>query len=92
MSAQCYNLGLQLKVRTGTLDCIRKQFSDPKDQLREVLKTWLTTCDNTNWKTLINALRSRSVGTCQLAGDLEIKYCQMERAEVHVDSGRSGQA
>ena len=74
------------------LDCIRAQFSDPKHQLLEMLKTWLANCGNTNWKTLINALKSPSVGACQLAGDLEIKYCQIERAEVHVDSGRSGQA
>ena len=62
MSAQWYQLGLQLKVKTGTLDRIRAQFSDPRDQLLEMLKTWLTTSDNTSWKTLTEALRSRSVG------------------------------
>ena len=30
-------------MRTGTLDNIQAQFSDPKCQLLEMLKTWLTT-------------------------------------------------
>ena len=87
MSAQCYHLGVQLKVRIGTLDRIRTQFSDPRDQLLEMLKTWLTTSDNTSWKMLTDALRSRSVGASQLASVLERKYCVMEEPEV--DSGTS---
>ena len=87
MSAQWYHLGVQLKVRIGTLDNIQAQFSDPKRQLLEMLKTWLTTCDNTSWKTLTDALRSRSVGASQLAGLLETKHCVME--EIVVDSGTS---
>ena len=82
VSAQWYHLGLQLKVRTGTLDNIQAQFSDPKRQLLEMLKTWLTTSDNTSWKTLTDALRSRSVGASQLAGVLETKYSLVEGTEV----------
>ena len=85
VSAQWYHLGLQLKVRTGTLDSIQAQFPDPKRQLLEMLKTWLTTSDNTSWKTLTDALRSRSVGASHLAGVLEAKYCLVEGAKV--DSG-----
>ena len=84
VSAQWYHLGLQLKVRIGTLDGIRTQFQNPKDQLLEMLKTWLTSSDNTSWKTLTDALKSRSVGASQLAGVLEIKYCGTE-----IDSGTS---
>ena len=87
VSAQWYHLGVQLKVRTGTLDNIQAQFPDPKRQLLEMLKTWLTTCDNTSWKTLTDAFRSRSVGASQLANVLETKYCLVERTEV--DSGTS---
>ena len=87
MSPQWYHLGLQLKVTIGTLDRIRSQFTDRRDQLLEMLKTWLTTSDNTSWKTLTDALRSRSVGTSQLASVLETKYCLVEEAEV--DSGTS---
>ena len=85
VSAQWYHLGVQLKVRTGTLDNIQAQFPDPKRQLLEMLKTWLTTSDNTSWKTLTDALRSRSVGASQLAGVLETKYCLVVGTEV--DSG-----
>ena len=82
VSAQWYQLGLQLKVKTGTLDRFRAQFSDPRDQLMEMLKTWLTTSDDTTWKTLTGALRSRSVGGSELAGELEKKYCLVKKAEV----------
>ena len=87
VSAQWYHLGLQLKVRTGTLDRIRTQFHDPRDQLLETLKTWLTASDNTSWKTLTDALGSRSVGASQLASVLEAKYSLVEETEV--DSGTS---
>ena len=83
VSAQWYNLGLQLKLGTGTLDSINKQFHDPKDQLRETLKTWLTTCSNTSWNDLTDALRSQSVGATQLAGQLEKKYCPVEGTDVN---------
>ena len=87
VSAQWYHLGLQLKLRTGALDRIRTQFHDPRDQLLEMLKTWLTSSDNTSWKTLTDALRSRSVGASQLAGALETKYCLVEGTKL--DSGTS---
>ena len=82
VSAQWYNLGLQLKLGTGTLDRIDAQFRDPRDRLRETLKTWLTTCDNTSWKVLTDALRSRSVGATRLTGQLEKKYCPVEGTDV----------
>ena len=82
VSAQWYLFGLQLNLSIGTLDRIRAQFSDPRDQLLEMLKTWLNTSDCTSWKILTDALKSRSVGACQLAGLLETKYCRVE-----VDSG-----
>ena len=82
LSAQWYLLGLQLTVKTGTLDSIQVQFADPKRQLLEMLKTWLTTSDNTTWKVLTNALRSQSVGASQLAGELEKKYCLVKKTEV----------
>ena len=84
VAADWYDLGLQLKVRTGTLKSIRTEFSVPKHQLREMLNAWLTTGDNPSWKTLIDALRSRMVGASQLAAALEIKYCPAERTEMGV--------
>ena len=84
VSAQWYHLGLQLKVRTGTLDNIQAQFPDSQRQLLEMLKTWLITSDNTSWRTLIAALRSQSVGASQLAGVLEEKYFVVEPTEVDI--------
>ena len=83
MSAQWYHLGVQLKVRVGILDNIQAQFPDPKRQLLEMLKTWLTTSDNPSWKMLIDALKSRSVGATRLASVLETKYL------TELDSGTS---
>ena len=80
--AQWYNLGLRLKLRTGTLDRVYAQFrGDPRDQLRETLKTWLTNSENPSWTTLTDALRSQSVGATQLACNLETRYCPVEGAE-----------
>ena len=88
MSAQWYQVGLQLKVKIGRLENIQAQFSDPKRQLLEMLKTWLTNSDNTTWKTLTEALGSRSVGEGQLAGLLEKKYCMVKKA-AEVAKGKS---
>ena len=72
-SAHWYLLGLQLSVTTGTLDRIRAHFFDPRDQLQEMLTTWLKTCASPSWKILIDALRG--VGASQVAEALETKYC-----------------
>ena len=88
-AALWYNLGLKLKVRTGKLNSIRKEFNSPEDQLREMLNAWLTTGDNPNWKTLIDALRSRMVGASQLAAALETQYCPVERTQSGI-GGHSG--
>ena len=87
VSAHWYPLGLQLQVRASALDSIRIQYQNPRDQLLEMLKTWLITSDNSTWKTLTDALRSRSVGASQLASVLKTKYCLGE--ETKVDSGTS---
>ena len=84
VSADWYDLGLQLKVGIGTLKSIQVEFSAPKHQLREMVNAWLTTGNNPNWKTLIDALRSRMVGASQLAATLEKKYCSVERTELQV--------
>ena len=69
-----YPLGLQLKVRPEMLDRIREQFHDPTHQLLEMLKTWLSTSDNTSWKTLTDTLKSRSVGCSATITIMKSKY------------------
>ena len=84
VTAEWYQLGLQLKLKTRRLDSIQAQIPDPKRQLLEMLKVWLTTSDNTSWKILTDALRSRSMGASQLAHVLEKKYCMVEPTEVDI--------
>ena len=67
MCNQWYDLGRRLGVRLETIS------TDSRDQLLEMLKTWLTTSDNTSLKTLTDALKT--MGANRLAGDLERKYC-----------------
>ena len=86
VSAQWYPLGLQLNVKTKTLEWIRRQYQNFSHQLREMLKVWLITNDKPSWKTLMDALRSRSVGASQLASVLETKYCLVEENEVDIGS------
>ena len=83
-AAQWYNLGLKLKVRTGTLDSIQEEFTATQHRLREMLKAWLNTGDNPSWNTLIDALKSPLVGASKLAAALETKYCRVERTEWDV--------
>ena len=85
MSAEWYDLGLQLKVRTADLNSIRAQIGTPncKIQLREMLNVWLRTGDDPCWEALTDALRSRSVGANQLAGTLKQKCCLVEETEVN---------
>ena len=90
MSADWYNLGLQLKVRTGDLNGIRAQIgTPPKNHLRDMLSVWLTTGDDPSWMTLTDALRSRSVGANRLADTVEQKYCPVEETEVDMDTSAS---
>jgi len=73
--AKWCNLGIQLQVDMDTLDCLRAQFSDPGDQLREVLRAWVMTSDSPTWGTLAEALRSSVIGENQLAREVQQKYC-----------------
>ena len=84
VSAHWYPLGLQLQVRISMLDSIRIQFQNPSDQLLEMLKTWLTTSDNTIWKTLTNALRSRSVGASQFWRQSTAWWRKLNQTLVHL--------
>lgn len=70
-----YNLGLQLRVRVDCLNSVMVQYPDPRDQLREVIKTWLTTSENPTWEVIVEALKSPVIEEGRLAMDLQQKYC-----------------
>lgn len=80
--AKSYNLGLQLRVPVGTLDSITKQYPDHSDQLRETLKVWLKMAAQQKWQTIVEILRSRTVGELKLASDIQIKYCHGTSGEA----------
>ena len=77
MCNRWYQLGLELNLKSETLSRIHDyaRFPDSRDRLLEMLKTWLTSSDNPSWKTVTDALRSKSVEAYRLAGGLERKYC-----------------
>ena len=58
---RCFSFGLALNVDVGLLENISSQLSDPKDQLREVLKCWLSAEQCSQKRTrmvLLDALKS----------------------------------
>jgi len=81
--AKWYNLGLQLQVDVGTLDCFKAQYGDPGDQLREVVRTWLTTSENPTWGAMAEALQSLVIGEAQLAKKLQQKHHCTGQPPVH---------
>ena len=88
--AEWYYIGLKLRVRVDFLDSIRSQFSSPKDLLRETLKEWLKTTDDTTWKALVKALRSPVITEDRLAARLESKFC-VDPQVVHGEVQRLNQ-
>jgi len=76
-----------LGIDLNQLRKIRLEFSNPQDQLREMLVYWLhNTIDvPPSWRDLIGALRSPAVGESRLARELEYKYCdQKEQGEEKI--------
>ena len=78
-STRWYYIGLQLKIPVNTLDCIKDQYADPTDCLREMIERWLKQINpRPTWRALVNALRAQSVGEGRLALELKVQYCHME--------------
>lgn len=80
--AKWYNLGLQLQVDVGSLDRFKVQYTDPGDQLREVIKTWLTTSKNPTWGVIVEALKSPIIEESRLAIKVQQKYCSNSQLPV----------
>ena len=70
-----YYIGLQLRdVSIGTLDAFRQSAEDAMDGLTRTLKCWLKNDLAARWETLIDVLRTTTVGEKRLAYCLEVEY------------------
>ena len=67
-----YDIGLQLDVPVDTLDSIEQEKGNDGDHLRNLLKRWLKQGGAT-WGALADALKSSTVGECQLAKKLNVR-------------------
>ena len=77
-----YEIGLQLEVSVGTLNAIKKDYHTTSDCLRETLTTWLKTFSSPAWSTMVDVLKSRTVGEVNLAVELEQKYCLTQDTSI----------
>ena len=79
-----YDIGLQLKIPVYELERIDKIHTDPRVKLREVLIFWLKSIEpDAHWRTLVTALRDRTVAEDRLANELERKYvCDIPRPQT----------
>ena len=76
--ASWYNIGLHLDIPYTTLDCFMRNYTDPLDLMREMLKHWIKASvdPHPTWKVVVTALRSPLVNEKNVAAQLESKYCK----------------
>ena len=75
ISSKWYNLGVQLRIKLGDLDNIKKEGLVPVDCLREMLRIWLKQVDpHPTRSALIKALIQPVINEQQLANQLQKKY------------------
>lgn len=74
-----YNIGLRLKVPVGSLETIKGENDDAADCLREMLKISLKSISHKlTWVSLVEALKSQTVGELPLADRVKTKYCSVK--------------
>ena len=82
VSSKWYDIGLELRLRTGDLENIECQNQDVRVYLRKMLLHWLKKVDPPpTWEGLACALESRTVGEPRLAEQLRTKYCKPAQAD-----------
>lgn len=91
MSSKWYNLGVQLHIKLGDLDNIRREGFIPVDCQREMLKIWLKQVDPYPTRnTLIKALKQPVIDEQQLADYLQKKYTTDVRPSAPIIHSPSG--
>ena len=73
--AKWYNIGLLLNVPVGTLESIDQQHCEDSSKLRQTLMVWLKIAAQQKWQTIVEMLRSRTIGEQRLASEIEAKRC-----------------
>ena len=80
-----YVLGLQLGLRTKTLEGIKAQYPQFEAALLEMLKQWLKQIEKPRtWKAMVRALRQKSVNEEETAREIEMKYLNKESQSGNV--------
>ena len=81
VSSKWFDIGLELRLRTGFLENIESQNQDVWVCLRKMLLHWLKNVDPLpTWEGLACALESPTVGDPRLAEQLRTKYCKTTQA------------
>ena len=81
VSHKWLDIGLELKLRVGTLERLRHQYPDTSTCLREMVLEWLKEVDPPpTWEGLACALESCVVGEPRLAEQLRTKYSKTKEA------------
>ena len=68
-----YEIGLQLKVSTESLESIDQDKNDPSTSLRRILMLWLKS-EKATWSDLCKALSNCTVNEMELAEKLKETY------------------
>ncbi len=69
-------IGLALKLSSGTLDAIKKDPGDAGDHCMKILESWLTSDKDKTWECLAKAMERNFVGHASLSQDIRTKHCQ----------------
>ena len=76
MAAKHLYFGIQIKVKMSDITNVKKQYSDPKECLLNILSIRLKQHRPLTWGDIYTALRSESVGEVSLANRIKEKYRQ----------------
>ena len=74
MAAKHLYFGIQIKVKMSDITNVKKQYSDPKECLLNILSIRLKQLPPLTWGDIYTALRSESVGEASLANRIKEKY------------------
>ena len=69
-------VAIQLDVDMGAINRIERDKCNSFDRFMEVFDSWKqSSCEPYTWKTLVTALKSRSVDEVRLAEELQRDFC-----------------